>query len=681
MTDQPTPWPDLQRPAAHAPSVHAPRSRRSTPGLAARLAGTGIIVAALLATVALPAAGADSGTNTTTNGTTNTGTNTNGTNTNGAPPPPPVPTTNYGNRTGSNVLPDIVQAQAQCNLGVTASKSSDVRLAQQIMNGSVPIEKYGTMVIASNPTWRPQSGLDSSGDAHMGSLHYLMPLLRVGVATGNTAMVDRFYGLIRDWSLDNRLGMAKPPNSAAWQPLYTGYRMQVIGCALAGPRGGELWLRQLAAVHANYVTTYRSSLASNNTGIQLAMGQYVIGCDLKNVGWKAAARTRLSILVSGLVFQDGSTNEGAVSYAKSDYDWFRLAASRIRLCGQPPVAALARVNNVPTFVAHAIRPDGRYEALGDTSPDRASTTLFNGTVAQWPASLGTSGRHPSATFASFSGGFIFGRSGWGTSSRPFTDQTFYSVRTGKGRSAGVFHAHADAGAVTLFANGQEQLFDTGQWKYQYGVTRDYVMSRTAHNVVSASGGGYTTSRAPAVTRANSNADRDLITLTDTGYRKNQITLTRTIMYSRKGEYLIVWDTAKATKKDKNKKTIARTFTQHWQFGPDRTTRMEPGRVSSQGPGSNVTLAWIWARPALSVGTGYVSTSYGQLAPAPVVKAVRKDTGANIITVILPRKDGVPPEAVRATGWIAGNAAHLTVTNENGLVERVTLTRTTATITR
>jgi hypothetical protein len=598
------------------------------------------------------------------------------------------PTTNYGNRAGSNVLPNVARTQAQCDLGITAAKSNDASLANQIMAGKVAIEKYGTVIIPQNPTWRPQSGLDSSGDAHMTSLHYLMPLLREGVRTGNQDMINRFYVLIRDWSLNNRLGMKNPPNSAAWQPIYTGFRMQVIGCALAGPRGNELWLRQLAAVHANYVTTYRSSLASNNTGIQLAMGQYVLGCSMSNAGWRDAAIWRLSGLANSLIFADGSTNEGAVSYAKSDYQWFNEAARRIRLCGQSVPSALGRVDDVPEFMAHAIRPDGRYEALGDTSPDRASTSLFAGTLAEWSASRGTSGSHPDSTFAYFRGGFIFGRSGWGTETRPYTDQTFYSVRTGKGRSAGIFHAHADAGSVTFYANGSPQLYDTGQWKYQYGSTRDYVMGRNAHNVVTASGGGYTTSRAPALSRGNSNASRDLVTLTDTGYRKNGITLTRTIMYSRGGEYLVVWDNARSSKKDADGQRIARTFTQHWQLGPGRPTTVERGRVSTDGTGGNTTLIWVGAQPALSVANGWtsprlgwVSQKYGELSPAPMARATRTGTGANWVTVIIPRRPGVPSSAVTATGRVVDNTyVDLSVTNDQGRTEHVTLSRTGATVT-
>jgi hypothetical protein len=314
--------------------------------------------------------------------------------------------------------------------------------------------------------------------------------------------------------------------------------------------------------------------------------------------------------------------------------------------------------------------------------------LFKGTLAEWSASRGTTGKHPAATFAYFRGGFIFGRSGWGTAARPYTDQSFYSVRTGKGRSAGIFHAHADAGSVTFFANGSPQLYDTGQWKYQYGSTRNYVMGRNAHNVVTASGGGYTTSRAPALSRGNSNATRDLVTLTDTGYRKNGITLTRTIMYSRGGEYLVVWDNARSSQKDADGQRVSRTFTQHWQLGPGKPTTVERGRISTNTTGANTTVVWVGPQPALSIANGWtsprmgwVSQKYGDLSPAPMARAIRKGTGANWVTVIIPRRPGVPSSAVTATGRVVDNTyVELSVTNDQGRTEHVNLSRTGATVT-
>ena len=559
------------------------------------------------------------------------------------------------------------------------------------MHGRVAIEKYGTVVLAADPTWKPQAGLDSSGDGHMNSLHYLMPLLREGVRTHNTAMINRFYWLVWDWGRDNKLGAKKPPNGYGWQPIYTGYRMQVIGCALAGPRGREAWVRRMAAVHANYVTKYTSSLASNNTGIQLAMGQYVIGCSMGIPSWRNAAVGRLSRLASTLVYSDGSTREGAISYAVSDYVWFRLAAQRLTLCGQRAPSSLSRVSKVPDFVAQAIRPDGRYEALGDTSPVPASVSTLTGTAAEWPARLGAGGRHPSSTFAYYrAAGYVFGRSGWGTSTRPFGDQTFYSIRMGAGPGAGIFHAHADAGSVTLYAGGSEQLFDTGQWKYQYGSTRNYVTGRDAHNVITASGGGYSTSNSPPVWRVSSNGDRDLVTMVDNGYRKNKITIVRTVMYSRHGEYLVVWDRAVSGLKTAKGKRVARTFAQHWQLGPGRSVSVGRGTASTNGPGANTTMIWLGQQPAVGVRSGsrspmqgWVSPSYGVLTAAPTVRAVRTGTvDASWVTVIATRPAGVPASAVHASARsVQPGRVDLSVTTAKGLTERVVLTRQAATVSR
>jgi len=66
----------------------------------------------------------------------------------------------------------------------------------------------------------------------------------------------------------------------------------------------------------------------------------------------------------------------------------------------------------------------------------------------------------------------------------------------------------------------------------------------------------------------------------------------------------------------------------------------------------------------------------------MARAIRKGTGANWVTVILPRGANVPASAVTAIGRVVDNQyVELTVTNEKGLVEKVTLSRTGATITR
>ena len=43
-----------------------------------------------------------------------------------------------------------------------------------------------------------------------------------------------------------------------------------------------------------------------------------------------------------------------------------------------------------------------------------SAAEWVGTAAEFPASLGTTGAAPASTFTAYQGGYVFGRSGWGT---------------------------------------------------------------------------------------------------------------------------------------------------------------------------------------------------------------------------------------------------------------------------
>jgi hypothetical protein len=65
----------------------------------------------------------------------------------------------------------------------------------------------------------------------------------------------------------------------------------------------------------------------------------------------------------------------------------------------------------------------------------------------------------------------------------------------------------------------------------------------------------------------------------------------------------------------------------------------------------------------------------------MARAIRKGTGANWVTVIIPRRPGVPSSAVTATGRVVDNTyVELSVTNDQGRTEHVNLSRTGATVT-
>ena len=556
-------------------------------------------------------------------------------------------------------LPTVnqVAAQSQCDLGFGARRWSDKRKALQLMAGRADLGQYGSFRLAADPTWQPVSTLDSSGKGHMHSLHYLLPLLRRGVRANDTAMIDRFYFLLKDWVKDNPPGAST--SRYAWgPPIYEGFRSLVLVCAAAGPRGNQPWLVKALQKHGQMEADARRYEGVNNASLHQSMGLYAIAATLGRPAWRRLAVARIQALAVRLIRDDGSDEEGALSYSVNDYTWFGQAAERMRRAGDPVPAELARVAAIPAFIAAATRPDGRLEALGDTTAAPLDPKVWQGTAAEFSATGGTSGTPPPDTFAAYAGGYVFGRSGWGSATRPLADETYYSVRAGLADH--VPHAHADQGALTLYSHGSELLYDTGQWRYTYGRTRQNVVSRAAHNVVVVDGVPRSNPRPELrTTRVDG---LDLTTVVDRGY--TGITITRTIAYDRVEDVMVVWDRLTTA-------TPVRA-SQQWGLGRDREVSLQGDAASSEGPGANVSMLFAAGGSPLDLQAGrqnpwrgWNSAAYGELSPAPSVRATQTGTSLSWLTVIAPRGEETPASAFTASASVSGVAASVALTTPRG----------------
>lgn len=553
------------------------------------------------------------------------------------------------------VTVNVAAAKAQCDLSFKPSRGA--RKAAALMSGRVDLGQYGSFRLAEDPTWRPVSSLDSSGNGHMHSLHYLLPLLRNGVRTGNTAMVDRFYSLLRDWTKDNRPGAAS--SRYAWgPPIYEGFRALVLVCAAAGPRGRAPWLRKSLALHGAMLSDWRRYEGANNASLHQSMGLYALGEALARPKWRDIAIQRETALVERLVHPDGSDEEGALSYGINNYRWFKQAAARLAVGGDPLPAAFSRVEQIPSFIADATRPDGRIEALGDTSPVALGPTAWAGTAAEFSASNGVVGYPSPNTFSAYAGGYVFGRSGWGQD-RPLAEETFFSMRAGATRF--IPHAHDDAGSVTLYSRGAPLVVDTGQWRYQYGPTRSFVVSRAAHNAVVVKGVPRSDQGRPQLTTARADG-LDMATVVDRGYAG--VTITRTLAYDRVEDVLLVWD----------RLTSDRTVraSQQWGLARTRDVAIDADAAHTSGPGANVSMLFTSGGAPLDVARGqrrplrgWNSEAYGELAPAPSVRASQSGRSLSWLTVIAPRAPEVPASTVSATSSVSASGASVALTTAAG----------------
>jgi hypothetical protein len=552
---------------------------------------------------------------------------------------------------------DPVAAEAQCRIGPGYGVTHTIQKARTLMAGRAELGDFGWFHLAKNPNWRPVSTLDSSGNGHMHSLHYLLPLLRAGVRTGNTAMIDRFYFLLHDWFRDNKPG--GPTSRLAWgPPIYEGFRSIVLLCAAAGPRGNSPWV--LKALQQNGAMAARSDRYEgvNNASLHQQMGLYAIAVAIGRPAWRKIAIARMRALAVKLVHVDGSDEEGALSYARNNYQWFGQAAERMRRAGDPVPVELTRVGATPAFLAHATRPDGRIEALGDSSPQLLGDRNWTGTAAEWSATGGASGVAPTDTMTAYAGGYVFGRSGWGSAERPLVDETYYSVRAGQGN--GIPHAHDDSGSLTLYSRGAPLLLDTGQWEYRYGATRSFVVSRAAHNVVIVDGVRRTRPR-PELRTARVDG-LDITTVVDRGY--SGVTLTRTIAYDRVEDVMVVWDRLSSAKPVR--------ASQQWGLGRGRSVSMDGDAIHTSGPGANISMLFTsgGAPQDLALGKkspmrGWNSQAYGELAPTPSVRATQRGTSLSWLTVLAPRADGVPASSVSATATVGAANASVALTTPAG----------------
>ena len=559
---------------------------------------------------------------------------------------PVVPRSGFGRR-----------ARGQCQQGNWGPESDDYEMARSIMRGTGQIRPFGIMRLSKNPSWRRQASLDTSGNGLMGSLHWTMPLLRVGMKTGNRAMVRRFYYLVEDWIRNNP--PHRPRQSDFYGQIESGFRMLTLSCALAGPAPHRRFL--VKAMREQGRVAAKRWRSVNNASFHQAAGIFAVGCSLgdrslRRKGWQFMKR-----ISRRMIEPDGSVHEGSLNYSRNTYLWTQQEIARVRACSSAVPASLARSYRIPAFITAGTRPDRRMEAIGDGGAQRNKVEITApGSQFRYAVTAGSDGIAPTSLFSRFRAGFVFGRSGWGTE-RPFDRETFYSVRTGPGPAI-EYHAHRDASALTVASGGSQLLFDAGQYRYARNAAAGFVRSRAAHNVVSVQGVS-PSSTTPRVDVASSSLAGDFVRLRDYTYRG--VGLQRIIWYDRVGGFFVVQDDITSSK--------TRTVFQNWNLGRDRSVAVGAGTATTSGAGANLSIVSIGSQPSYSsvAGSrnpwrGWNSQKYGELVRSPSVHVAARAGRQRLVTVLIPRGAGVDPHAVSATGNLNAAGAQIVVTTPDGV---------------
>jgi Heparinase II/III-like protein len=222
-----------------------------------------------------------------------------------------------------------------------------------------------------------------------------------------------------------------------------------------------------------------------NHGLKQDLELLRIGCGYpagafggRALKWRLVARQQMIAAfapnrLGPAVDAQGATNEQSTGYANFTHRLWTIAERRLAACGlRLPATITARVARMPAFIAQATQPDGNLVQIGDTYAEASGD--LPGTPVEYATSKGMSGSPPAQRVAVYRAGYVFGRSGWGTT-RPFGKESFYSLRFGRGRQV---HGHNDHMSLTYFARGRNLIVDSGHTGYENTPTaRSYARPR------------------------------------------------------------------------------------------------------------------------------------------------------------------------------------------------------------
>ena len=502
--------------------------------------------------------------------------------------------------------------------------------ADALLHDRYSFSPHPTVVLPSRLTWREDPLHDLDWTLQFQSLRWADPLLVAWKTTHSRRYLERYLAIIKSWLSRNADRETAVPN--AWDDHSTAWRAMTLACAYETLRLG--WIRAALEMHGRTLAAPGFYVGHANHALNQNLGLLAAGCALGRVAWTDLAARRIDSLAAESIDPQGATNEQSVGYEAYNYARYTEAVARLRRCGRAvPRRLSTRLALMPRFLAQATMPNGRLEPLGDSEARPAD--VISGTEAAFAESRGKIGEKPSAASSVYTAGYAFGRTGWGEN-RPFTDESFYSMRWGEGRR---FHGHSDGTAVTLYGFGSRLLLDPGKYSYDNNRWRSYFQGPSAHNLVTIDGVAFDPSAGSELITSETNETFDYLVVRTRAWQG--VTIDRHVLFSRALGYMVVEDEVRA-----ERPVVAR---QLWHLAPDADPFVRGTTASTRRSRGNVTMTWLGSRPDLDVLRGrtdpiqgWVSFAWRQRVAAPVFQATQHGRTIRFVTVIVPSAAGAKP---------------------------------------
>jgi hypothetical protein len=533
---------------------------------------------------------------------------------------------------------------------------------------------------AGNINWRLNPYKNVSWYMWLHSLRWIGQTISAG-ATGNAAALDHARAIAKDWIRDNPY-----PWTDIGARESTMHRTNVLICLreaimTASPNGvlptADAWVNTALLSHATFIQNNWSG-PGNNHGTDESISLLGVGCVLGRTDLRNQAITRLSQGITTVIDPQGASNEQSTAYAHFNYALWGRAENALVNCNVSPGTTIAqRRKLLANFIAQSTNSLGKLAQIGDS--EVISAFPFPGTDAEWAGSGGTLGTAPAVRASRYTAGYAFGRSGWGTGTRPFTQESFYSLRYGPARQ---LHGHYDQTSLTFAARGRDILIDGGHPGYVAGAWRTWALSPFAHNVMTVPTATAVPAAATKLSRYANLPGGDFFEVTGQPYVG--VSQVRAVLVLRDPDIIVTLDRGSSAK--------SQQWQTLWHLPSDQSARVysrttaiaaKPGDIT-QTIAFQVPFRQALPRGAILVQQGLTSPRFqGWHYPnitrrnaAPTLMFARSAKSATILSVIVPLRRGVGVTytlTAAAGGWtnlnlnVAGVPVRVRISPGNSLV--------------
>ncbi|WP_193105892.1 heparinase II/III family protein [Brachybacterium sp. FME24] len=523
----------------------------------------------------------------------------------------------------------------------TLSNSFRAADVEALLSGTLTIPPHPQWILPAQINWRSDPFKDRNWRLQLHMLRWLDPLRRAA-SKGDDRAYAMWIDYVEQWVEANP--PEKPMSGWAWKDMADGIRVQqfCLAAPLVRDRSPEKldWLEATIRTHAEHLAD-PAHMGIANHALHQQEALFVCGRVLKDSTFWQLAIDRMSSLLQEQYDTQGVNAEGAIAYHYNNYIWWERALKRLDLERVPRPVGAERHLSAPEQIAHATRPDGQMVSIGDT--DGGTPKAARTPQTDYVSSNGEKGTPPDEVVKVYDAGYIFGRSGWGETERAYDEETYFSVSFGDSRRV---HGHADGGSLTYSADSVNWVVDPGKHQYGRSTARDHFFSRGAHSLLSIAGREPRKEANVSLRHHLSSARHHDFLFDDDSFEG--IKLSRRIVYSVSGEYLVVVDHVTSQEEC--------TGTQRWQLGSGVTASLSGNRVELAAGDHRAALCFSGTRSALEEVTGqddpfdgWVSTGWKKKERATAITASKTGRKFRFITVLA-----------------TGRGVHPTITSHRGI---------------